>query len=665
MIKHNRYIPLLILAAGLGLPGIALYAATPDAETTLQNQRFQFQEAEKALQQGKLQRYRQLKHGLQNYPLYPYLEYAELKRRLRHAPADDVDAFINQHRDSPLGTQMQRHWLHILAQQGRWPLLVNHFIPTEDRYLLCSYATALLEVGAMDRAFTVTEGLWLTGRSLPSRCDYPITAWKKAGYLTNELLWQRIRLAMQGGHVKLARYLAQDLPENERYWVGIWSKIRRDPAYLMKVNDHFAKERPEVLGWITVYGLRRLARNDPAQAASYWQTLRQRYLFSLDDQERIERRLALALLKAPTSEATQWLHTLNLNLLDDRVVSLHFYSAMRDQDWDSAQEWLERLSLEEQHTPQWRYWRGRVLEAKGHLEEARSIYLLNGEERSYYSFLAADRAGHRYQFAHSPIHYSASELTDIESLPAIQRARELHAINRTVDARREWNYVIERMPQPQLLKAAKLANTWGWYDRAIATLAQAKYWDDLELRFPLAHQKEVLQQAAQQKINPAWAFAIIRQESAFTPDARSHAGALGLMQLLPRTARDMARSLSLRTPRRHDLLQIDTNIKLGVGYLKKVQDRYQGNPVLATAAYNAGPNNVKRWLPSDGSVAADIWIETVPFNETRDYLKRVLTYTVIYEQRLGQQPKSLLERMTPISTVTTTVHHTEKVQKDT
>jgi len=137
------------------------------------------------------------------------------------------------------------------------------------------------------------------------------------------------------------------------------------------------------------------------------------------------------------------------------------------------------------------------------------------------------------------------------------------------------------------------------------------------------------------------------------------------MQLLPRTARDMARSLRVRLPRRNDLLEIDTNIQLGVGYLKKVQDRYHGHPVLATAAYNAGPNNVKRWLPSDGSVAADIWIETVPFPETRDYLKRVLTYTVIYEQRLGQQQKSLLERMTPISTITTTASHPSKDHTDT
>ena len=663
--NKSGYLSGIILGAGIWLFVVPVSFGQSQDINKLVNQRYQFQEAEKALKQGRLSRYRRLEKQLRDYPLHPYLEYADLKRRLTKAQPAEVKSFLHENADSPLAVRLHSRWLRTLARQGRWQLLVDNFSTTSDRYLLCSYATALLKVGEAERAFAITEGLWLTGRSLPRRCDYPINAWKQAGHLTNELLWQRIRLAMQSGRVKLARYLAEDLPKEERYWVNIWSKVRRDPAYLMKVNSHFAEQRPEVLGWITVYGLRRMARKDPIQAASSWQSLRQQHLFSIDDQERIERRLALALLKESSPEASQWLKTLNLNMLDDKVVSLHFYSAMRDQDWDTALEWLERLSLGQQHTPQWRYWRGRVMEAKGHLEEARAIYLLNGEKRNYYSFLAADRAGHRYQFAHVPLAYQESELANVEALPAIQRARELYAIKRTVDARREWNYAIERMPQPQLLKAAKLADAWGWHDRVITTLAQAKYWDDLELRFPLAHQQQVLNHATKQQINPAWAFAIIRQESAFTADARSSAGALGLMQLLPRTARETARSLRVRKPRKRDILKIDTNIQLGVGYLKKVQDRYQGHPVLATAAYNAGPRNVKRWLPDNGSVAADIWIETVPFKETRDYLKRVLTYTVIYEQRLGQQPKSLLERMTPISLPTTTASHTARARKDT
>ena len=218
------------------------------------------------------------------------------------------------------------------------------------------------------------------------------------------------------------------------------------------------------------------------------------------------------------------------------------------------------------------------------------------------------------------------------------------------DARREWNHLLPRLNEDQLLRAAKLAEEWGWHDRVIMTLARARYWDDLEMRFPLAHQQTVLNQARDQQIDPAWAFAVIRQESAFIHDARSHAGALGLMQLLPRTARSVARSLRMPMHGKWDILDVDNNITLGVRYLRKVKDRFDGHPVLATAAYNAGGSNVRRWLPEGQVQPADLWIESVPFGETRKYLQRVLTYTVIYQQRLGRQPAPMLERMPPVST---------------
>jgi soluble lytic murein transglycosylase len=300
---------------------------------------------------------------------------------------------------------------------------------------------------------------------------------------------------------------------------------------------------------------------------------------------------------------------------------------------------MDRLPQEEQHTERWRYWRARALEATGRLEEARAVFLLNADSRGYYGFLSADRAGMGYHFDHHPINVSAKDLSSIEKIPAIERARELYALNRIVDARREWNHALQQLDKPQKLAAAQLAHDWNWHDRAIITFAQAQYWDDLEKRFPLAHQELVISQSNQQRINPAWAFAIIRQESAFTNDARSHAGAMGLMQLLPRTARQIARSLRIRF-HRNDLLNANTNLKLGINYLKTVKDKFKGNNVLATAAYNAGHNRVR---------PADIWIENVPFDETRNYLKRVMTYTVIYERRLGKRPTPLLERMLPIS----------------
>ena len=249
--------------------------------------------------------------------------------------------------------------------------------------------------------------------------------------------------------------------------------------------------------------------------------------------------------------------------------------------------------------------------------------------------------------AHRPLDFEQEELSSLNNIPAFVRARELFVLERTTDARREWQWAVKDMSKAELLKAASLANQWGWYDRAIMTVALARYWDDLELRFPLAHQKLVVSQAKRRNINPAWAFAVIRQESAFSPDARSHAGAMGLMQLMPRTARQVARNLKIRMRSKSDLLNVKTNIRLGVGYLKKVYDRFDGHKVLATAAYNAGGHRVKQWLPEE-SQDADLWIETVPFSETQDYLKRVLTYTAIYEQRLGMMTVPISQRMTPI-----------------
>ena len=205
-----------------------------------------------------------------------------------------------------------------------------------------------------------------------------------------------------------------------------------------------------------------------------------------------------------------------------------------------------------------------------------------------------------------------------------------------------------------MLMAAQLAHDWSWHDRAIMTLMQADYWDDLEKRFPLAHRDLVQTNAKLHGVEAAWTFAIIRQESAFTEDAKSHAGAMGLMQLMPATAKQVAHNLQVRF-HRNDLLDASTNVMLGVSFLRRMLDQFKGNKVLATAAYNAGGHRVTKWLPKEGSIPADLWVELVPFNETRDYCKRVLTYTVIYEQRLGQRPVPLIERMVPIPADLSTV----------
>ena len=630
-------------------------------------QRLQFLAAEQAARSQHWSRYKQLAAQLHDYPLYPYLEYEYLSRHLSQTKDQVIQKFLSDNVGAPVAVRLQKQWLFSLARHGHWQSLASNFAYSHDTALQCIYIRALIKLGETDRAFTMLEATWLTGNSLPHHCDQPIAEWQRQGGLTEERVWQRIRLSMQAGHSRLARYLARlYLPEKDRYWVAMWSKVRRQPDYVIKINARYQQSRdhqPAALRWLLIDGLRRMAYQEPERAAELWHTIQTQYPFTGAETQRLERRLATKLVEANTDEAHQWLTQLKLSTSDNHMRQLFALSALRDQDWPAALTWLNRIEVNDDNVERWRYWRARTLEALGHPDEARQLYLQNTKSRNYYSFLAADRAGQPYRFSNHPLQMHGSELDSANTNPAVLRAAELYWLNRIVQARREWRFALQNMNQQEMLEAAQLAYRWGWHDRSIVTLSQANYWDDLDKRFPLVHRNVVEKYASKNQVNPAWAYAIIRQESAFITDVKSHAGALGLMQLLPRTARQVARYLRIRRPRQRELLKANTNIRLGIGYLNKIQKRFNGNAVLATAAYNAGGQRVKSWLPEEGSIPADLWVELVPFDETRDYLQRVMTYTVIYEQRLGMAPRTLLDRMLPIHGPVTVISKDDKTAR--
>jgi len=639
-----RISPALLLGLGLLWPSISCAYD----KNTYAEQRKDFIAAEKALQSRQIGRYRRIASQLTDYPLYPYLKYTELRKRLGQTEPEEIKAYLEQNRRSPLANKLRHAWLKQLARNKHWQQLADNFYLVNDSNLKCNYARALFETGN-HRAIEVSTELWRTGKSLPNSCNYSFNALRDAGILNDDMVWERIRLAMTAGRPRLAKYLARTMLKPAALkWVNLWAKVRRKPDLLTKVHELGEYEPLPAVRWMIVDGIRSMARKDEIKAAKTWLTLIDEYEFTVAERHRAERRLVYKLMQRNDDVSDKLLKELgpgtrNINLLDYYVLS-----ALRDKDWRSALDWLGQMPTDEQHTARWQYWRARALESLGHMEEARGLYMINANDRSYYSFLAADRAGLTYKFDHRPLSYTGKDFASLNEEPALLRAGELFFLKRVVAARREWNFAITQMDNIQRLKAARLAHEMGWHDRAIQTLAEAKYWDDLELRFPLAHQQLVLKHATKTQINPAWAFAIIRQESAFTADARSHAGALGLMQLMPRTARQVARNLRLRRPRQHDILNIKTNVRLGVQYLKKVNDKFDGNAVLATAAYNAGHNRVNQWIPEQGVLPADVWVELVPFKETRDYLQRVMTYMIIYENRLGQDSIPLLKRMMPI-----------------
>jgi len=646
----------LLFVLGVFYAGSAVSAATEmdTAQTqtsSMEELRKQFLVAEKAIKSGHLKKYHQLEAELKDYPLYPYLQAAELSRRLGRAPDDEIQGFLQSYADAPFADSIRYSWLKSLSSKGKYQTFVDNFQPTENIKQLCRYANALMHTEQKQQGYDLMNELWLSSSSIPDTCDTPIKLWKQAGYLNTEIIWERIKLVMDRRNHRLATFIGKQLPKNDRQWLSLWQQVQRKPEIIIQQKNKFKDEdinNPIVLS-ILADGVKRLARKDPLKAVNYWNEIKDDYFFEATEQENIEHYLAQSLAKEATPVAFNAIQNLDINNASADVISPHVFSALQNKEWASALAWMEHLDEAERNSERWQYWRARTLESMRYIEAAHEIYHEISNNRSYYSFLAADRIGNSYEYMNRPLNIPEIKLLELQRVPAVARAHEFFQLKRNNRARIEWNYAIESMNNDQLIVAAHLADKWGWKNRSISTLAKAKYWDEVELRFPLEHRERVEDEAREGGISPAWAFAVIRQESAFVKDARSSSGALGLMQLMPGTARYVARSMRLKRPRHNDILNSDLNIRLGINYLKKLQKKFSGNTVLATAAYNAGPSNVNRWISEYNVDNTDLWIETIPFAETRDYLKRVMTYSVIYEQRLGLKSSPMFEHMAPTS----------------
>jgi soluble lytic murein transglycosylase len=617
-------------------------------EAALESQRAQFLAAEEALAQGRYQDFEQLSAALKDYPLYPYLDYERLSGELGKASPARVRKFLQAYKDTPLAERLRRQWLDRLAEDKRWDTYLQFYVPSDRKDARCEQLHALIATGHASQAYAQVPDLWLHGRSMPKECDPVFAAWRAAGKLTPELTWRRIALAFQSNESRLVTYLKRFLHGADQGFADLWLKVHREPQLLEHSPDLLGRQHPWRIAALED-GLKGLARQDPDGALGAWKGLKGHFAFSEEQSDRITRGLVLQLARQEPAKAMGYLESIAAPDADDpKFGETRIRTALELENWDKALEWIDALGPEGRTSECWRYWRARALEQLGREKEAEPIYRALSAERSYYGFLAADRLGLAYQLDDVPVSVSATAAADVRNKPSILRAHELLTLDRLTDARREWNWATAHMSAEELQAAAKLAQSWGWNDRAIFTLARAGYWDDLALRFPLEHRRLVEEQAHKTGLDPAWVYAVVRQESAFVRDARSGAGALGLMQLMPETAKHLARKLGEHPPAKQALLDPRTNIRLGSRYLSRVLGELGDNPVLATAAYNAGPGRVRSWLP-ETALDADLWVEMIPFQETRRYVQHVLAYTVIYEQRLGATPTRLNVRMRPVS----------------
>jgi soluble lytic murein transglycosylase len=618
--------------------------------------RWQFQYAYEAFKNNNLEKFYQLSSTLTNYPLYYYLQYLSINSQLSQQPFSSIEAFLTQYGNTYFGEELRQDWLKRLAQTGNWQIFLQNYLPSESTTLQCYYAQARLASGQQtDIALEDVKKLWLVGDSQPSTCDPVFEYLYQSQLMDDNLLWERIQLAMQNKKLSLAITLAKRLSPGEQAWFTLWQTMHSQPESTLATFNY--PDLP-IIRTIILYGIKRLAASQFDLASGYWEKLQRDYAFSVSQIGEMQRDLALASVKQHHPSALKWLAAINKHFLNEEASETRIKLALSQQHWLALLDFITQMPLAQREQLQWRYWLGRALEQTGQQTAAQKLFAQLTKERDYYGFLAADRLGEKYQLNNQPIQYTPTDQAHLMKNPSIQAAYEFYQLSQLIagegqwllNARREWEYSTKRLTPPQQAIAAALASRWGWHDRAILTAAKAGYYDDLEVRFPLAYYQELTTAANQQNVDLAWVYGIVRQESAFMAKVRSHAGALGLMQLMPATGRSIARKLGLKLQGTQAILAVDTNVSLGTAYLRQMLDRFGGNYVLATAAYNAGPNRAERWATENNCLPADIWVEMIPFNETRKYVRNVLFYTVVFESRLGQNPRSLRLSLSPYDT---------------
>ncbi len=633
-------LPAALLTLLLCLSSPALWAG-------LDEDRQVFREALAALQEGKQEAALARLDELKDYPLKDYLRYLDLRARIESASPAEVEAFLRELPDSFMAEDLRKRLLSLYAQSGDWASYLALDDPALDAFnFRCQRVVARGMQEGVQGVLDDALALWEEGKALPEDCR-PIEDWlAQAGLLTPERLWRRIAKVMDAGRTTEARRLATRLGAQDR--INTWVQARKSPQGFLE--RHQGQDGDAVLHLMLADAAERLARKDARKAQALWRALAARKAMAPELRHEAEAAIAIAAARQHLPEALEWFDDIPAEALDEEGRAWKVRAALRALRWDRALQAIEAMPVNEQAQEEWRYWRARALDALGRREEALGIWRELARGISYYGLLAADRAGLRYELAYSGQPPDAL-IEAVAVRPAIRRAREFYAMGLVDEARKEWQAALRSMDPPTLRAAAHLAARLGWMDRAAITMGRARNagLEDLEVRFPLPWREDVERLAGQADIDSGWMFGVMRRESAFMPDIGSSAGAQGLMQLMPATASYVAKKFDLPTPARSDLHDPATNMRLGSAYLRYVLDKFGDNQVLATAAYNAGPGRVNQWLARTGTLPADIWIDTLPFTETREYCRAVLHYATVFEWRLRGEARPLSARMPDIS----------------
>jgi soluble lytic murein transglycosylase len=639
MIYGTLIIKMKFLLLTLSLLFLPCSLSFADRQRVLTAQQKQFIALYKDLQKGKPVNIDEMK----NYQLYPFLVYKRLKQNSKKASATELAQFIHQYKNSSVADRLWSTWLKKLIDKQQWSDAQSAY--SEGRGGIssrCYYLQAKLHTVSEDKiSETIKEAqkLWLYGSNRPSACNGLFALMSTKGLLDKAKIWQRIALAIEKNHHKLARALAKKLSSQDQRRVALWSKFRHkaDKYLLKKKTQKLLSGTHPFDHTILLYGIKRISRNDTEKAQKILQKLEKHYHFSIKDKAETASYIAMQDAMNHSPYALQHLAAIPAKYRDDKSNVWMARMALRQSDWKKVKEAIDAMSEEYQQKDVWQYWKARSLAIDGKIDAALAIYKKLSRNASFYGFIAADHLQENY---HSLAKTEPDRGEQIRALInnniAIQRALELFNIGFKTTARQEWFYALKGMNKNQKLAAAKLALEKNRPFLAIVSVAKTKDWNQVGLRFPLKFQELIKKHAANNEIPAAWVYGITRRESAFDANITSSAKAQGLMQLIPPTARKVAQKLNLPKLSKKDIFVPNINIQLGSAYLKELLERFRGNFAQASAAYNAGPHRIPKWMP-DHELEASRWIESIPFNETRRYVRAVMSYTTIYDYKLNHK----------------------------
>jgi len=577
---------------------------------------------------------------LRGHVLESYLDYWRLKIRIEDGAAEDIAAFLAGQSGNYLAERLRIEWAKELGRRADWPAFDREFVQLrEDDAELRCHAWSSRLARADDGAYAEARVLWHESREWSDGCAALADRMVAAGRVDTDQVWDRVQRLLEEGRLAAAKRALGYLPRGSAHDERLLQLAATNPQRLLAhpPRDLGQRATREVLRFAFV----RLARTDPRPAA---EVLKGPLGDRLPDAERrgIWGRIGYEAARRHIAEAVAWYRLADGAALSDELLAWKARAALRAADWQMVRDAIDRMSITARQDPAWSYWYGRALGAQGIADGARAYYLRVSGQSNFYGLLAAEELGQAFAVP-EPFHVPRDE--DVERAgrhPGLARALELFRLGLRTEATREWNFTIRGMDDQALLAAAEVARRAEAFDRAINTADRTQQQHNYRVRFLAPYREVFAQQAKAFELEEAWVLGLARQESRFITNARSSAGARGLMQLMPATASWMARRIGLAlTPAR--VTDVGTNVALGTGYLRHVLDSL-GHPVLASAGYNAGPGRAKRWRdakPLEGAIYA----ETIPFDETRDYVKKVMFNTMHYAALLGGQPGTLKQRM--------------------